>query len=50
MCKRIQGIESTIFKGNKKQTPKECILIIDNITGEITIEKINSTMHLKKTR
>ena len=29
---------------------KECVLIIDQTTGEITLEKLSSHMRLKKTR
>ena len=40
-----------IFRGNvKPSNEKECVLIIDRHTGEITLEKLSSHMLLKKTR
>jgi len=34
----------------KSSNPKECILIIDEQTGEVTIERLGRTAVLKKTR
>jgi len=42
--------EDIIYKGNKKPAQKECVLIIDHETGEVTLEKIESVMMVKKTR
>lgn len=44
------GVTNTIYKGNKRPSQKECILVIDHQTGEITLEKLTSNIHLKKTR
>lgn len=44
------GSGQTVYKGNKRPTQKECVLIIDHQTGEITLEKISSATQLKKTR
>jgi ELL-associated factor len=45
------GIANTIFKGNQRDyTKKECVLIINRDTNEITLEKLNSQILVKKTR
>jgi len=44
------GVSQTVFKGPQKPFQKECVLIIDRDTGEITLEKISSTIQVKKTR
>lgn len=45
------GVPNTVFKGNQRDyTRKECVLIIDQVTGEITLEKLNSNVQVKKTR
>jgi ELL-associated factor len=41
---------ATTFRGSQKPHLKECVLIIDHKTGEITIERLGSQMQLKKTR
>lgn len=48
----IEGASSThtLFKGNIKPNPRECVLIIDHKTGEITLEKLTSNLQVKKTR
>ena len=39
------------YRGNLKEPgEKECVLIIDRHTGEITLEKLSGHMLLKKTR
>lgn len=40
----------TIFTGNKKPHLKECVLIIDHETGEITLERLTHSINVKKTR
>ena len=41
----------SFFRGNLKEPgQKECVLIIDRHTGEITLEKLSGHMLLKKTR
>uniref|UniRef100_T2M7W4 ELL-associated factor 1 n=1 Tax=Hydra vulgaris TaxID=6087 RepID=T2M7W4_HYDVU len=40
----------TTYKGGKKPCFKECILIIDQQTGEIILERISSNIPLKKHR
>ncbi|XP_041988187.1 ell-associated factor Eaf [Aricia agestis] len=44
------GIPQTVFKGNQRPYTKECVLIIDKVTGEITLEKLSSNITVKKTR
>lgn len=44
------GIPHTVFKGSQRPYSKECVLIIDRITGEITLEKLSSNIQVKKTR
>ncbi|KAK2152150.1 hypothetical protein LSH36_338g01004 [Paralvinella palmiformis] len=44
------GVTNTVYKGNKRPSQKECILVIDHQTGEVTLEKLTSNIHLKKTR
>jgi len=40
----------TVFKGNKGQYTKECVLIIDPVSGEITLERLTNQIQVKKTR
>ncbi|XP_015597577.1 ell-associated factor Eaf [Cephus cinctus] len=44
------GIPHTVFKGSQRPYHKECVLIIDKITGEVTLEKLSSNIQVKKTR
>ncbi|XP_047344277.1 ell-associated factor Eaf isoform X2 [Vespa velutina] len=44
------GIPHTVFKGSQRPYHKECVLIIDRITGEITLEKLSANVQVKKTR
>lgn len=44
------GTTHTVFKGNKKPTVKECVLIIDHDTGTFTLEKLDQNVFVKKTR
>ncbi|XP_077978389.1 ELL-associated factor 2-like isoform X2 [Glandiceps talaboti] len=46
----IEGTNFTMFKGPQKKAQKECVLIIDNKTGEITLERLSTTIQLKKQR
>ncbi|XP_064647568.1 ELL-associated factor 1-like isoform X2 [Lineus longissimus] len=48
----IEGASSshTDFKGNKRPSQKDCVLIIDHETGEIKLEKLSYMVQLKKTR
>ncbi|CAL1294887.1 unnamed protein product [Larinioides sclopetarius] len=46
----IEGTSHTVFKGSKKPYQKECVLIIDHATGEITLEKLTYNVQLKDTR
>ena len=38
------------FRGPKKNCTKECILIIDRVTGEAKLERISDTVQLKAIR
>lgn len=44
------GIPHTVFKGSQRPYSKECVLIIDHVTGEITLERLSSNIQVKKTR
>lgn len=44
------GVPQTVFKGSQRPYQKECVLIIDRITGEITLEKLGCNIQVKKTR
>lgn len=44
------GVHHTVFKGSQKPYQKECVLIIDKITGEVTLEKLTGNILVKKTR
>lgn len=44
------GIAHTVYKGNKRPTPKECVLIIDHEKGTFTLERLSNIIQLKKTR
>lgn len=44
------GTMQTIFKGSHRPYQRECVLIIDRNTGEITLEKLSNNIQLKKTR
>jgi len=44
------GTAHTVYKGSHKDYTKECVLIIDHTTGEITLEKLTTNVQLKSTR
>lgn len=44
------GTMHTVFKGSHRPYQRECVLIIDRNTGEITLEKLSTNIQLKKTR
>ncbi|KAG8035703.1 hypothetical protein G9C98_001131 [Cotesia typhae] len=44
------GLPHTVFKGSQRPYSKECVLIFDRKTGEITLEKLSSNIQVKKTR
>ncbi|VVC24647.1 Transcription elognation factor Eaf, N-terminal [Cinara cedri] len=44
------GASHTVYKGSHKDYTKECVLIIDHTTGEITLEKLTTNVQLKSTR
>ncbi|CAG2110351.1 unnamed protein product, partial [Medioppia subpectinata] len=44
------GTSETVFKGSRKAHQKECVLIIDHKTGEITLEKLHQNITVKRTR
>ncbi|XP_050532866.1 ELL-associated factor 2 isoform X2 [Daktulosphaira vitifoliae] len=44
------GTAHTVYKGSQKDYTKECVLIIDHATGEITLEKLTNNVQLKSTR
>lgn len=44
------GASSTVYKGSCKPHQKECVLVIDHETGEITLERLNRNIIVKKTR
>ncbi|KAJ8366514.1 hypothetical protein AAFF_G00353160 [Aldrovandia affinis] len=40
----------TVFKGNKRPYQKDCVLIMNHDTGEFMLEKLSSSIQVKKTR
>lgn len=45
------GVGQTLYKGNAETAPtKDCVLIIDHETGELTLERISNKIMVKKTR
>uniref|UniRef100_A0A1B6D330 Ell-associated factor Eaf n=1 Tax=Clastoptera arizonana TaxID=38151 RepID=A0A1B6D330_9HEMI len=44
------GTMQTVFKGSNRPYQRECVLIIDRNTGEVTLEKLSNNIQLKKTR
>ncbi|CAH8431423.1 unnamed protein product [Dicrocoelium dendriticum] len=44
------GSGSTVFRGSARPVQKECILIYNKKTGELTLERIAHAVQLKKTR
>jgi ELL-associated factor len=44
------GTPHTVFKGSQKPYHKEYVLILDKITGEITLERLKANIQVKKTR
>ncbi|XP_053669958.1 ell-associated factor Eaf-like [Anopheles nili] len=45
------GVPNTVFKGNQRDySRKDCMLILNRATGEITLEQLNSGLTVKKTR
>lgn len=41
---------NTVFKGSSKPYQKQCIVIINRDTKEITLEKLSCNIQVKKTR
>ncbi|KAJ6643465.1 Ell-associated factor Eaf [Pseudolycoriella hygida] len=41
------SVPKTVYKGNQKKYTKECALIIDKVTGEITLEKLSANIQTK---
>jgi ELL-associated factor len=44
------GVSTNVFKGARKPYTKECVLIVDHVTGEVVLEKLTHTIQVKKTR
>jgi ELL-associated factor len=38
------------YKGGRKASTKDCVLIIDHVTGKITLERLTHKMMVKNTR
>jgi ELL-associated factor len=49
-CDNSGAAQTSVFRGPKKPYTKECVLIIDHNTGEITLERLSHNIQLKKTR
>nr|CAG4638856.1 EOG090X0IV9 [Cyclestheria hislopi] len=49
-CDGAGTAQTSVFRGPKKPYTKECVLIIDHSTGEITLERLSHNIQLKKTR
>ena len=41
-------IPQTEFHGSQKSHKKECVLIIDTVTGEVTLERLSADIQLKR--
>lgn len=41
---------NNVFKGNAKPYQKQCVVVINMDTKEITLEKLSSNIQVKKTR
>lgn len=48
----LDGAETShcVFKGSQRPYNKEYVLIIDQVTGEITLERLSANIQVKKTR
>lgn len=44
------GTAHTVFKGSQRPYNRECVLVVDNATGEVTLERLSCNIQLKKTR
>ncbi|RWS13080.1 ELL-associated factor 1-like protein [Dinothrombium tinctorium] len=44
------GLAHTIFTGSRKPHYRECVIIVDKQTGEITMERLNYNINVKQTR
>lgn len=44
------GLPKTVFKGSRKPHQKECVLVIDHETGDITLERLTHNIIVKKIR
>lgn len=44
------GTTESVYQGQRKPHQKECVLIIDNETGDMILEKLNTSMIVKKAR
>ncbi|KAK7788890.1 hypothetical protein R5R35_014114 [Gryllus longicercus] len=44
------GTSHTVFRGSQRPYQKECVLIFDRNTGEVTLEKLTYNIQVKKTR
>ncbi|KAL1431037.1 hypothetical protein MTO96_014444 [Rhipicephalus appendiculatus] len=44
------GTAHTVFKGSQRPYQRECVLVVDNVTGEVTLERLSCNIQLKKTR
>ncbi|KAH9414822.1 chromatin modification- protein VID21 [Dermatophagoides pteronyssinus] len=44
------GTTESVYQGQRKPHQKECVLIINNETGDITLERLNQSMIVKKAR
>ncbi|XP_033127362.1 ELL-associated factor 2-like [Anneissia japonica] len=40
----------TLYQGSKAPNPKECVLIFDHATGQFTLERLSSSITVKKQR
>ena len=45
-----EGSSDFMYSGTMKQFPKEYFLVIDHVTGDVTLEKLTATIQLKRTK
>lgn len=45
-----EGSSDFMYSGTMRQFPKEYFLVIDHVTGEVTLEKLTANIQLKRTK
>lgn len=45
-----EGTTDFMYSGTMRQFPKEYFLVIDHVTGEVTLERLTANIQLKRTK